>query len=141
MVCSSGLFRIHPGLLLGLLVLLAIYAVMPNGLFASGGADRRLLVAVLVLLVAAMGDWSASVRKQRLLLLVLGALFVVRMAVVDWNWVRADGTYARYIKGMDAVAEGSRVAYLIAGPTYPWLTESTRPPRQSHRRAQKCADQ
>jgi hypothetical protein len=114
-------FRIHPGLLFGLLTLTLIYCVMPNGMFASGGADRRLMAAVFILFAAALGDWSLSAIRRRQLLLLLLALFVVRMGVVSWNWHRADDIYARYIKGMDVVEEGSRVAYLMTGPSSPWL--------------------
>lgn len=114
-------FRIHPGLFVGLLTLSLIYCILPNGLFGSGGADRRLMAAVFILVVAAMGDWSLSAVWRRRILLLLLAVFAGRMGVVAWNWHRADAIYARYIKGMEYVQEGARVAYLMAGPAYPWL--------------------
>ncbi len=114
-------FRLHPAMLLPLTVLAVFYLALPNGLFSSGGADRRLTAAIGVVAAASVGGLVLPRRQLQVGLLVLVTLFTVRMGVIGWNWVRADSVYAHHREAMDKVAHGSRVAYLMSAPAFPWL--------------------
>lgn len=113
--------RIHPMMQLPLLILLAIYFLLPHALFSSAGADRRLTAAVWILLAASLGELTLSRRMHWGLVMGLVALFALRMGVISWNWHQANAVYARYIVGMDRIDRGARVAILVGGPAFPWL--------------------
>ena len=114
-------FRLHPAMVLPLVVLTVFYLVLPNGLFSSGGADRRLTAAIGVVAVASLGGLVLSRRQLQVGLLALAALFAVRMGVIGWNWVRADSIYAHHREAMRKVDHGARVATLMSAPAFPWL--------------------
>jgi hypothetical protein len=115
------LFTVHKALRLPLLALLGLYVALPHAVLGSAGADRRLIEAVALLLVASMGEWRLPPRKELGLLCVLGVLFIVRMSAVGWNWTQADAIYAKHLAGMDRIETGARVAYLESAPDSPWL--------------------
>ena len=114
-------FRLHPSMVLPLVVLTVFYLVLPNGLFSSGGADRRLTAVIGVVVAASLGGLTLPRRQLQLGLLALACLFTVRMGVIGWNWVRADSIYAHHRAAMDKIERGARVATLMSAPTFPWL--------------------
>jgi hypothetical protein len=114
-------FRVHPAMVLPLAVLTVFYLVLPNGLFSSGGADRRLTAAIGVVAAASLGGLALPRRQLHIGVLALAALFTVRMGVIGFNWVRADSIYAHHREAMSKVDHGARVATLMAAPAFPWL--------------------
>lgn len=113
--------RVHPAMVLPLAVLALFYLVLPNGLFSSAGADRRLTAAIGMVAVASLGGLALPRRQLQVGLLALMALFTVRMGVIAWNWVQADSIYAHHRAAMDKIDHGARVATLMSAPAFPWL--------------------
>jgi hypothetical protein len=113
--------RLHPAMLVPLVVLTVFYLVLPNGLFSSGGADRRLTAAIGVVAVASLGGLALSRRHLHIGLVALAMLFTVRMGVIGWNWIGADSLYAHHSEAMRKIDHGARVATLMSAPAFPWL--------------------
>ncbi|GAA5160738.1 hypothetical protein [Viridibacterium curvum] len=118
----TGRMRIHKDLRLAVVALLVCYAIVPNVLFSSFGADRRILIATLIILVAALSTAPAIPRKY--LMAVAGvalALFGVRLGVIATNWSAAQQVYERLDAGFEPITKGSRVACLVGEPLEPFL--------------------
>jgi len=110
-----GWVRLAPAIAGPLIVLAAIYLLMPSELFGATGADRRLPL-VLALLLVAGSDWrSPSRRARRIFLWAALALFVLRLGAVAASWQASGATYARLLAGLDTLPEGSRVAIAFPG--------------------------
>lgn len=119
-VCGLGYgyFRrwlaLAPPLLLPLLLLGLLYLAAPTQVLGGTGVDRRLPLA-LALVVCAGGAWVAPrPRLERLFLAAAGGLFLVRLATVAQSWDASDRDYRTLLAGLDAVPSGSRIA--VAAP-------------------------
>lgn len=114
--------RVHPAMVWPLLALAGVYVAIPETMFNSWGADRRLVPVVTTIFLAALGiARPLSTMQLRCWVGIIATLFVVRMGVITWHWSQADATYQRYMAIMDRVETGSRVAYLVSRPRQPWL--------------------
>ena len=119
-VWKAGL-RLHAHVVLPLALLFVAYLCMPNAMFNSYGADRRLLVMVAVFAIAGAGGFTVTRRLGWGLAAGLALLFGVRMAVIGQNWRMADVRYREVLAAVDMLRPGSRVAVANGGNMYPFL--------------------
>jgi len=99
---------------LGLLVL--AFLAMPNQLFSGYGADRRLPIAALLILIAA-SDWQPRRGLWREPVAILLALiFVVRTALLLQVWVGSNAVYSQYFEAAKLVPRGSKILPLSLQP-------------------------
>ena len=104
-----GVLRIHPvgGMILAAGVI--IYLVMPNTLFGSWGADYRLPIAVLFLVIS-FARWKISTQSARWLFVGIGVgLALVRFVLVGMTWVNIDHVYADLRDSFKHIERGSTV--------------------------------
>ncbi len=97
-------------ILLPSLILLTIACVvMPDELFTGWGADRRLPITVLLVFIAAC-DWRpAGMWWREPAVIVLVAMFVVRMGLLAQVWHSSDAVYATYFKAFDQMPRGAKL--------------------------------
>lgn len=93
----------------GLLLLSIAQLAMPDLLFSSYFADRRLPVVIAFLAIAG-SSWSASSRvlRDRVLVLLCG-LFLVRMVVIAVHWSEVQRLYNDYLAAIDKLPRGARL--------------------------------
>jgi hypothetical protein len=96
------------GWALGLLFL--AYLAAPARLYGGSGLDHRLPLALFLLVVAAGAPRFPSRRAAVAVGLAAVLLLVLRMAAVEWDWLRADRIYAADLAGIDALPHRVRVA-------------------------------
>lgn len=104
--------RLAPRLGAALAILFAAYLLLPSQMMSGAGVDRRLPVALFLVLIAA----SAPVLPRRaawLVGLAVAAVFVVRMAVIEAVWLRADRIYAAAIAVIDRLPPGAKLAVAV----------------------------
>lgn len=112
---------IHRDMRLPLALLFIIYLCLPRLMFASFGADRRLLVMVALATVAAMDVRIDTLRMRTALVASITLLFFVRMGVIAVNWVQAQRVYQPILAALEQLPRGARVAVLVGGDSYPYL--------------------
>ena len=112
---------VHRDLRLPLIALFIVYLCLPRLIFASFGADRRLLVMVALVLVAALDIQLVSARVRTMLMLCLSTLFVVRMTVIGVNWINAQKDYRPILAAIERLPQGVRVAVICGGDVFPYL--------------------
>jgi hypothetical protein len=113
--------RLHRMMILPLAILSVLYVAIPHQFFSSYGADRRLLVLIALVAVAAMRIEVRSHRAVTLLAASLGLLLLARTAVVGINWMHASAVYAPVMQAIDQLRPGSRVVVLYGCKDYPTL--------------------
>src|SRR5215469_1720690 len=97
-----------------LIVLALLYAVMPDTLFGATGADRRMPLAMALLLIGGSAWQAPFVRQGRLFLSAAFALFALRLGVVAAMWQGSGALYANLLAGIDTLPVGARVAVAFA---------------------------
>lgn len=105
---------IAPRLGVALAILLAAYLLLPSQMMTGSGVDRRIPVALLLLLIAASAP-SVPLRAARLVGIAVAAMFIARMAVIEAVWLRADRLYAADIAVIDTLPQGAKLA--VASPS------------------------
>lgn len=101
-------------LLLGVVLVVLAFLAMPYEMAGSFGADRRLTVAIVLLIISAT-DWKPElVRWRTALVVALACLFVVRMTIIVGNWLASDRIYGEYLAAFDRLPQGARMAVAIA---------------------------
>jgi hypothetical protein len=122
---AAGLYSrrivVHPDMRLGLLALFLIYFAMPDEIFSSFFADRRLMVLIALVLVASMEVNLEGLRVRGALVAMLGLLFIVRMGVIMVNWHHAQPAFADVETVIDDIKPGSRVLALVGGDITPTI--------------------
>lgn len=112
---------IHRDLRLPLAALFIIYLCLPRLIFASFGADRRLLVMVALVFVAALDIRVESARVRTMLMFSIATLFIARIGVLSVNWNNAQKTYRPILAAIDKLPTGVRVAVICGGDLFPYL--------------------
>jgi hypothetical protein len=112
---------IHRDLRLPLALLFIIYLCLPRLMFASFGADRRLLVMVALATVAALHLRIDTPRVRGMLAAGLVLLFLGRMTVIGMNWINADKVYQPILASIEQLPHGARVAVICGGDSFPYL--------------------
>ena len=120
-----GLFTrrlsIHRDMRLPLVLLFIIYLCLPRLIFASFGADRRLLVMLALAAVAAMDVRIDTVKVRTALVAGVALLFFVRMGVIGMNWLQAQRVYQPILAAIEQLPKGARVAVIVGGDNFPYL--------------------
>ena len=110
----SRAIALHGRLRWSLIALIAAFIVMPSRLLSASGIDHRLPIAIALLFVAS-ADWAAITPKWRNgLTAAILALLLVRMAVIETVWLRADRDYAALRPAFGQIAQGAAIA--VAAP-------------------------
>jgi len=112
---------IHRDMRLSIILLFIIFLAMPEVMFSSMLADRRLLVLVWFVLAASLDLRLESARIRTALICGLGALFLARMALLAVNWHEAQRIYNPALSAIDHLAPGSRLAFIAAASEAPSL--------------------
>jgi hypothetical protein len=102
--------RLAPEVAAPLILLAVLYVVMPDTLFGATGADRRMPLAMALLLIGGSTWHVAFPRQERLFLSTALAMFVVRLGVVAASWQASGQVYAKLLAGLDVLPRGARVA-------------------------------
>ena len=111
---SRRFIRLAPQMYGALIMLLLAYLVMPDKLFTSYGADRRLVVPISLLIVAST-EWHIPAAFWRRLLCGAGAaLLLVRMSLILSQWQVSDGIYRDYIAAIDKLPIGAKLIAVTA---------------------------
>ena len=100
---------VEPRLGVATAVLFAAYMLLPSQMMSGSGVDRRLPVALFLLLIAA----TTPKLQQRAAILIgvaAAAMFVARMAVIEAVWLRADRIYIADLTVIDSLPEGAKLA-------------------------------
>jgi hypothetical protein len=122
---ALGLYRrrilVHPDMRLGVMALFLIYWAMPDQIFSSFFADRRLMVLVALALVASMDLKLEGLRARGLVVATLATLFVLRMSVIMVNWHHTNAVFADVMSVMDDIKPGTRVVALVGGDIVPTI--------------------
>ncbi|HWD57263.1 MAG TPA: hypothetical protein VG308_03230 [Stellaceae bacterium] len=105
--------NLAPRLGTALAVLFVAYLLLPSQMLSGSGVDRRLPVALAVLLVAGMAP-AIPRRRAVAIGIAAAAMFVARMAVIETVWLEADRLYSADIAVIDALPQGARLA--VAAP-------------------------
>lgn len=99
-----------PTLLLPAALLGTAYLVMPTDLFGATGADRRLPLALALVLCAGTVWVAPRPQLERAVLAAATAMFLLRLATVAASWQASDREYRSLLAGLDRIPIGSRVA-------------------------------
>jgi hypothetical protein len=89
--------------------LLAAYLLLPSQMMSGSGVDRRLPVALFLVLIAA----TAPVLPRRPALMIgiaAAAVFAARMAVIEAVWLNADRIYTDDIAVIDSLPQSAMLA-------------------------------
>ena len=103
-----------PQMALPLVLLLAAYAVMPSQMMGASGIDRRMPLALALVLVGATCWTAPRLAQARGFFAVAAALLVLRLATVAQSWHASDLEYRPIVAALAAVPQGSRIA--VAAP-------------------------
>jgi hypothetical protein len=94
-----------------LAILVAAYLLLPSQMFSGSGVDRRLPVAIFLLLIGATAPVVPLPRRMALALRVaVMAMLLTRIAVIEAVWLRADRLYAADLAAIDQLPRGARLA-------------------------------
>jgi hypothetical protein len=100
---------VAPRLTVALAILFAAYLLLPSQMMTGSGVDRRIPVALFLLLIAASAP-NLPRRAARLVGIGVAAVFIARMAVIEAVWRHADTLYAADIAVIDTLPERAKLA-------------------------------
>jgi hypothetical protein len=102
-----------PSMYLPLGVLALATAAMPSSIGTTALVDIRMPIAFVLFALASV-DWPVMTRRWlALLALILGMLFVVRMAAITDHWRETDRHYRQFVHQLDQLPEGTRLLSAI----------------------------
>ncbi len=88
----------------------AAYLLLPSQIYGGSGADHRLPVATFLLLIAASAAKFPNRRTAAAIGVAAAVLLVVRLAVIEYVWLRADRIYSADLAGIDMLPRGAKLA-------------------------------
>lgn len=88
---------------------LPVYLIMPDVLFGSWAADRRLPIAILFIVIGLMRWNLGSGAARALFLASVAGIALLRFAVVDLYWQWFDHLFAQVEESFRFIAPGSRI--------------------------------
>ncbi|MBU6505895.1 MAG: hypothetical protein KGQ82_00170 [Alphaproteobacteria bacterium] len=106
--------RVTPVAAAPLIVLALLYVFMPDTLFGATGADRRMPLAVVLLLIGGSAWQAPFARVGRFFLPAAFVLFALRLGVVAATWQAGGRLYADLLTGLNTLPAGARVAVAFA---------------------------
>lgn len=105
----NGKVRLAPVMRVPLGLLAVLLIAMPNELFSSFGADRRIPVALALVGIAAT-DWhGASPKLRRGIIAALIVVLALRTGDITRVWARSQSVYQPYIAAFGRLPEGARL--------------------------------
>ncbi len=103
------MLRVHPFLMLLLLVGGLVYMLMPRVLFSSYFADQRLPIAIALMAVACFRLEMRQEMVRRLFIVISLGLLAARVAEVDIAWANAAPATQQMKESLRKIAKGSKV--------------------------------
>jgi hypothetical protein len=91
-------------------LLFFVYVVLPSQIYGGSGLDHRLPVAIFLVVIAGSAPRFPGARATVAIAAAALLLLVLRIAVIEGVWLRADRTYAADLAGIDRLPEGARLA-------------------------------
>ncbi len=88
----------------------AVYLLLPSQMYGGSAADHRLPTAVFPLLVASCAPRFPSRRTAVAIGVAAASVVVLRVAVIELVWHRADLVYSADLAGIDMLPRGTRLA-------------------------------
>jgi hypothetical protein len=88
----------------------AAYLLLPSQIYGGSGADHRLPLAMFLLLIAATAVEFPNRRAATTIGVAAAVLLVVRVAVIEFVWLRADRIYSADLTGIDLLPRGAKLA-------------------------------
>jgi hypothetical protein len=83
---------------------------LPSQIYGGSGADHRLPLAMFLLLIAATAVEFPNRRAATTIGVAAAVLLVVRVAVIEFVWLRADRIYSADLTGIDLLPRGAKLA-------------------------------
>ena len=111
-----GRLKIDRRMLLPIGAMVLIYFAMPNNLLTAGGAYRRLSVPIALLLVASTALDIRQCKVVTALALVIGGIFLARVAVLERVWLTQDQDLAELRQMLEVLPKGARLVPLFFFP-------------------------
>jgi hypothetical protein len=104
--------RLQPARRLGcaVAVVFAAYLLLPSQALGGFGLDRRLPIAVFLLLIAASAPIFPSRRAAAMVGIVAAMMLIARSTVIEHVWRQADRVYSSDLAGIDALPRGAKLA-------------------------------
>lgn len=100
---------LHPSGWYLLALSLPVYLIMPDVLFGSWAADRRLPIAIFFILIG-LARWELGTAALRAgFVAAVGTLALLRFAVIDYYWHWYDHLYAQVEESMRDIRPGSLI--------------------------------
>lgn len=109
-----GWLRVAPEMAAPLILLAVLYLAMPSTLFGATGADRRMPLAMALLLIAGSAWRAPFARTGERFLAAALMMFAIRVGVVAASWQASGQIYTQLLAGIDALPRGARVAVAFA---------------------------
>jgi hypothetical protein len=91
-------------------LLFIAYLALPSRIYGGSGLDHRLPLALFLLLIAASAPVFPSRRAAVAVGTAAALLLVLRIAVIEHVWLRADRIYSVDLAGIDRLPSGLRLA-------------------------------
>jgi hypothetical protein len=91
-------------------MIFAAYLLLPSQALGGSGLDRRLPIAVFLLLIAASAPIFSSRRAAAMVGIVAAMMLVARWGVIEHVWRQADRIYSSDLAGIDALPRGAKLA-------------------------------
>jgi hypothetical protein len=102
--------NIAPRLAPALALVAAAYLLLPSQMMTGSGVDRRIAVAVFVVLIAAAAPRFASRRTARLLGGAAAVVLLARLVAIEAVWIAADRAYRADLAAIDMLPRGAKLA-------------------------------
>ncbi|HVH78047.1 MAG TPA: hypothetical protein VM782_01540 [Stellaceae bacterium] len=100
-----------PRIGMALAILAVAYLLLPSQLMSGSGVDRRIPVALFLLLVAGTAPIVPLPRRVALGIQIgVAVIFLARMAMIEAVWLQADRLYAAGIAVIDTLPVGAKLA-------------------------------
>jgi hypothetical protein len=116
----TGGVRIDRRMFFALGAMVVAYFAIPHALFSSGGASKRLMLPIAMLLVASTNWKIKQVSVKALLITLVTIIFVARIVVVEHFWRQQDRELTAYRNALKSLPVGARVF-----PAFEFPPEST----------------
>lgn len=109
-LAGTGRLRIVPRLGWAAGVVFAAYLLLPSQMYGGSAADHRLPTALFLLLVASGAPRFPSRRTALAIGAVVTSVLVLRLALIELVWHRADRIYGADLPGIDMLPRGAKLA-------------------------------
>jgi hypothetical protein len=106
----TGRLRMIPRLGWAAGVGFAVYLLLPSQMYGGSAADHRLPAAVFLLLVASCAPHFPSRRAAVAIGVAAASVLVLRLAMIELVWHRADRVYSADLAGIDMLPRGVKLA-------------------------------